>query len=131
DLLLTTDLILGCTDSLHSRVALSELAYRYAVPVIDTAVQLDGANGAVTAEVMQFTRYYPGAPCIYCRGLVDGTALAFELMSQEQQEKRKQDADEAFRRGDNGEMYWRAEKQLLTVGHLTSAAGAIAAASAV
>lgn len=54
DWLARADLVLGCTDTSHSRVALSELAYRLAVPVIDIAVQLDGKGGKVPAEVMQF-----------------------------------------------------------------------------
>jgi hypothetical protein len=129
--LLRSDLVLGCTDTLHARVALSELAYRYAVPVVDTAVQLDGSAGAVTAEVMQFARYHPGAPCIYCRGLVDATQLAFELMPPAERAERKRAAEEAARRGERADMYWRERPQLLTVGHLTTATAAIVAAYAV
>lgn len=128
DWLLRSDLVLGCTDTMHSRVALSEIAYRYLVPVIDTAVQLDGKDGVVTAEVMQFTRYHPGAPCIYCRGLVDSAQLAFELMPEGEREERKRAADAARRRGEKADMYWKEQAQLLTVGHLTTAAAGIAAA---
>jgi hypothetical protein len=128
DWLLRSDFVLGCTDTLHSRVALSEIAYRYAVPVIDTAVQLDGKNGSVTAEVMQFARYYPGAPCIYCRGLVDSAQLSFELMPAAEQEERIRAAEEAVRRGEKPDPYWKNPPQLLTVGHLTTAAAAMAAA---
>lgn len=131
DWLLRSDLVLGCTDTLHSRVALSEIAYRYLVPVIDTAVQLDGQDGVVTAEVMQFARYYPGAPCIYCRGLVDSAQLAFELMPEAEREERRRAAEEARQRGDGAGMYWKDRPQLLTVGHLTTAAAAIAAAYAI
>jgi hypothetical protein len=128
DWLLRSDLVLGCTDTLHSRVALSEIAYRYLMPVIDMAVQLDGNDGVVTAEVMQFTRYHPGAPCAYCRGLVDSVQLAFELMPEGERAERKRAADEARRRGVKADMYWREQAQLLTVGHLTTAAAGIAAA---
>ncbi len=128
DWLLRSDLVLGCADTLHSRVALSEIAYRYLVPVIDTAVQLDGKDGVVTAEVMQFARYYPGAPCVYCRGLVDSAQLAFELMPETEREERRRAAEEARQRGAKADMYWREQAQLLTVGHLTTAAAAIAAA---
>lgn len=131
DWLLRSDLVLGCTDTLHSRVALSEIAYRYVVPVIDTAVQLDGKDGVVSAEVMQFTQYRPGAPCIYCRGLVDSAQLAFELMPDAEREERKRAAEGARRRGDKADMYWRERVQLLTVGHLTTAAAAIASAYAI
>lgn len=131
DWLLRSDLVLGCTDTLHSRVALSEIAYRYLVPVIDTAVQLDGRDGAVTAEVMQFARYFPGAPCIYCRGLVDSAQLAFELMPEAEREERRRAAEEARQRGDKPDMYWKERAQLLTVGHLTTAAASIATAYAI
>jgi hypothetical protein len=131
DWLLRSDLVLGCTDTLHSRVALSEIAYRYAVPVIDTAVQLDGKDGSVTAEVMQFARYYPGAPCIYCRDLVRSAQLMFELMPPAERAERMRAAEEAVRRGDKADMYWRERPQLLTVGHLTTAAAAMAASYAI
>src|SRR5207248_8564626 len=69
--LLRADLILSCTDTGHSRIGLADLAYRYGVPVIDVAVQLDGKRGSVTSETIQFARYAPGLPCPYCRGLID------------------------------------------------------------
>ncbi len=131
DWLLRSDLVLGCTDTLHSRVALSEIAYRYLVPVVDTAVQLDGKDGVVSAEVMQFAQYRPGAPCIYCRGIVDSAQLAFELMTDAEREERRGAAEDARRRGEKADMYWREQAQLLTVGHLTTAAAAIAAAYAI
>ena len=131
DFLLQADLILSCTDTNHSRVGLAELAYRYGVPVIDVAVQLEGRAGIVGAEVIQFTRYAPGLPCPYCRNLVNAWRLQVELMSDGEKQRRCQEAAAAVARGEPGDAYWRGEPpQILTVGHLTSAAGSMAAAYA-
>jgi proteasome lid subunit RPN8/RPN11 len=130
--LLEADLIISCTDTLHSRVGLAELAYRYGVPVIDIAVQLDGKRGVVSSETIQVARYAPGLPCPYCRGLVDTWRLAVELMSDEERERRRAQAAEAVARGEDPDPYWRGDPpQILTVGHLTTAAGAIAASYAI
>lgn len=131
DWLVRSDLVMGCTDTSHSRVALSELAYRYVVPVIDLGVQLDGHGGQVSAEVIQFTRYTPGAPCIYCRDMVDSAHLAFELMPPAEQEARRQAAAHAETLGLDGDMYWKNRPQLLTVGHLTTTAAGMGSTYAV
>jgi molybdopterin/thiamine biosynthesis adenylyltransferase len=86
DWLVQSDLVLSCTDTNHSRVGLSELAYRYIVPVIDTGVLLDGSRGRVVGEVIQVTHYYPGGPCAYCRSLVDSWRLTVEMMPESERE---------------------------------------------
>jgi len=126
-----SDLVLGCTDTMHSRVGLSELAYRYLVPVIDIGVQLDGSGGAVTAQCIQFVVYQPGLPCAYCRNLVDTWRLTAELMPESEREARRGQAREARDHDRVGEMYWRELPQLLTVGHLTTTAGAMGAGYAI
>lgn len=131
DWLVSSNLVIGCTDSLHSRVGLSELAYRYLVPVLDVGVQLGGGSGAITAEVMQFTQYFPGSPCIYCRDAVDPRRLSQELMDPSERQERRRQAEEADERGGDRNMYWHGEPQILTVGHLTTAAAAIAASYAI
>jgi hypothetical protein len=125
--LVQADLVLGCTDTAHSRVGLSELAYRYLVPVIDVGVQLDGRAGRVECEVAQFVSYMPGGPCAFCCDLVNSWALAVELMSEEEREERRRQADVAVARGDRPDGYWRELPQLLTVGDFTTVAGALGA----
>lgn len=127
--LLRVDLILSCTDTGHSRVGLAELAYRYGVPVIDVAVQLGGKAGGVTSETIQFVRYAPGLPCPYCRCLINTWRVSVELMSQEERKRRRQQAAAAVERGEPADPYWQGEPpQILTMGHLTTTAGAMAAA---
>lgn len=122
-----SDLIFCCTDSSHSRVGVSEIAYRYLVPSIDIGVQLAGdEQGKVSAEVVQFVKYTPDQPCSYCRGLVDKWRLAVELMTEEEKEKRKKESAEAAERGDHADNYWRDVPALHSVGHLTTLAAAVA-----
>lgn len=127
DYAVASDLAFCCTDTAHSRVGLSDLAYRYLLPVIDIGVQLDGEDGSVTAEVGQFTMYSPDLPCVYCRGLINDRQLSIELMSDEEREARKKEAKEAAERGDDADQYWVNLPVLHTVGHLTTLAAALAA----
>jgi hypothetical protein len=124
---LDADVVLGCTDSQHSRLALSDLAIRYLVPSIDVGVLLEGDNGTVTAQVMQFRRFLAADPCPRCRGMITQWLLNQELMSPDERDRRRADAAAARARGAEPYAYWRDEPQLNTVGFLTTAAGALAA----
>lgn len=124
------DVILGCTDTQHGRLALSDLAIRYLVPAI-VGVALEGEDGAVTAQVMQFGRYLAADPCPRCRGMITQWRLNQELMSPEERDRRRADALDAKARGAEPTAYWRDEPQLNTVGYLTTAAGALAAGYAI
>ena len=67
-------------------------------------------------------------PCAYCRGRIDAMALAAELMTEEEQEARREAAECAIARSDDGSAYWAGEApQLPAVGYLTTTAGALAA----
>jgi len=127
DAVLSADAALGCTDTQHSRLALSDLSARYLLPAIDIGVSLEGANGTVTAQVAQFRRFLAADPCARCRGMIGQWRLNQELMSSEERQRRRQDAEDARKRGDDPHAYWRDEPQLNTVGYLTTAAGALAA----
>jgi hypothetical protein len=127
DYAVASDLAFCCTDQAHGRVGLSDLAYRYLLPVIDIGVQLEGKNGKVHAEVGQFTMYSPDLPCVYCRGRIDHRQLSVELMSDEEREARKKEAKAAAERGDDADQYWVNLPVLHTVGHLTTFAAALAA----
>src|SRR5208282_6802257 len=70
DAVVTADVVLGCTDQQHSRLALSDLAFRYLVPSIDCGVVLEGKDGNVTAQVAQFVRFLAADPCALCREMI-------------------------------------------------------------
>jgi len=126
-----TDLIICCTDTNHSRTAVSELAYRYLVPAIDTGVVFESKDGLMTGEIGRITVYLPGGPCAYCLGLVDSWRATVELMSEEEKERRRREAKEAEKRGDNAGAYWKDVPEIPTVGHFTSMVGALAASYAI
>lgn len=132
DELLRADLILGCTDTQHSRAALGDFAAHYLVPSIDVGVVFEGANGNVDAQVSQFTQFRPDQPCAFCDGMIDSNAFAAELMTDEEKESRRRAAREANAVGVDGAQYWRGDTPpLITVGYLTSAAGSMAAGYAI
>ena len=89
DALLSADVVLGCTDQQHSRLALSDLAFRYLVPVIDCGVLLEGDGGHVTGQIAQFVRFLPADPCVLCREMIDPRRVAQELMSPEERTHRR------------------------------------------
>jgi molybdopterin/thiamine biosynthesis adenylyltransferase len=126
-----TDLVICCTDTNHSRTAVSELAYRYLVPAIDVGVVFESKNGLMTGEIGRVTIYSPGAPCAYCLGLVDSWRATVELMSEEEKESRRREAKLAEQRGDNAGAYWKDVPEIPTVGHFTSMAGSLAASYAI
>ncbi len=132
DALLQCDLVLSCTDTDHSRAALGDLANHYLVPSIDIAVLMEGANGALTAQVVEFVQYAAGLPCAFCDHRVHPHRLLYELLSEEEREQRRQAARRAEAQGVDGNQYWAGElPQLLTVGYLTTAAGSLAAGYAI
>jgi molybdopterin/thiamine biosynthesis adenylyltransferase len=131
DAALSTDVLLGCTDSHHSRAAFSDLAFRYLLPALDCGVALEGAGGRVTGQVAQFVRLLPEDPCVYCLGMINSNRLSRELMSPEEREQRKQASADALARGDDGNAYWSDTPQINTVGYLTTAVGAMAAGYAI
>lgn len=127
DSILSADMALGCTDSHHSRVAMSDLAVRYLLPFLDVGVALEGGDGRVTGQVIQFVRYFAADACAWCRSTVDPARLAQELASPEERTRRQAAAEDASARGELADPYWSADRQLDTVGYLTSMAGALAA----
>ena len=127
DEVVCSDVALGCTDQQHSRIALSDLAFRYLVPAMDCGVVLEGDAGTVTGQVAQFVRLLPADPCVLCRNMINAQQVAQELMSDEERTQRQTAAVEAQIRGINPDPYWRRERQINTVGYLTSAVGSMLA----
>jgi hypothetical protein len=128
DQLLLCDLVLGCTDSQHSRAALGDLASHYLLPCLDVAVLMRAKNGKLTEQVGEVTRYTAEEPCPWCLGRINQKTLAYELMTETEREQRAQAAVEAVRRGIDGEQYWGDKPpRELTVGYMTTTVGAIQA----
>lgn len=128
DELARCDIIVGCTDSVHGRVALDELSRHYLVPAIDVGVRMDGADGKVTEQLVHVSGYWPGLPCAFCRGNVDTYQMSCELMSDTERAQRERQAVDAHERGVDADQYWkRTPRQLHTVGYLTTQAGALIA----
>jgi hypothetical protein len=131
DAVVWADVVLGCTDSQHSRLALSDLAVRYLVPAIDCGVMLEGNGGTVTGQIAQFVRFLAADPCALCRGMIVPERVKQELMGDGERAQRRAAAAAARLRGENAGGYWFEEPQLNTVGYLTTAAGALAAGYAI
>lgn len=131
DDMLRCDVVLGCADTIHGRVLLSDLAKHFLLPSIDVAVDMDGKDGKLTSQIIQFTRFSPDCPCAFCYDLVNASDMAAELMTDEERAMREAEAKAAAERGQDPDAYWRNQRQVHTVGYLTSAAGAMAAGYAI
>lgn len=130
DALARADVILGCTDKQHSRLALSEIAFRYLVPVIDCGVSLEGKDGRITAQTIQLVHFACDSPCAVCRDMISWQRISQELMGEAERAVRREAAAEANLRGEKPDPYWQDEPQINTVGYLTTATGALAAGTA-
>jgi ThiF family protein len=131
DHVVEADLVLGCTDQGHSRVAIAELAWRFLLPAIDTGVALEGKDGHVRAQIMQLVTFRGAEPCAICTKMINPVRVTQELMSREEREQRIHMANEAVARGEDPNPYWTDIPQLNTVGYLTTTAGALAAGYAI
>ena len=131
DAVVSSDVALGCTDQQHSRLALSDLAFRYLVPAIDSGVVLEGEAGTITGQVAQFVRLLATDPCVLCRNMINSRQVAQELMSNEERAQRAAAAAEAQLQGRDPDPYWQRERQINTVGYLTSTVGAMLAGYAI
>jgi len=128
DQLLLCDLVLGCTDSQHSRAALGDFASHYLLPSIDVAVLMRAKNGKLTEQVGELARYTADEPCPWCLGRIDQKVLNYELMSETERAQRAQAAAEAVKRGIDGAQYWGDKPpRELTVGYMTTTVGAMQA----
>ncbi|MCR4340011.1 MAG: ThiF family adenylyltransferase [Gemmatimonadaceae bacterium] len=131
DLVTGANVLVCCTDSHSSRLAISDLSVRYLLPAIDCAVTLEGSAGRVRGQIMQFVRFLPKDPCALCHEMTIPWRVAQELMSDEEKQQRRAAANDAAVRGEAGEGYWRDVPQLDTVGYLTTSAGALVAGYAI
>lgn len=127
DYLLTCDAVINYTDTHHSRAFLSHLATHYLVPCLDVGVSMEGENGQVTMQHIEFTKFWPGSPCAFCRRKIVQKDLNWELMSEAERAEREALAKQVAAAGGNPDMYWGGRpRQIHTVGYLTMAAGSLA-----
>lgn len=128
DHLIRCDALLGCTDTMHGRAALSDLSKHYLLPAIDVGVRMNGADGRITEQLVELCQFAPELPCAFCQGKINSAQLTYELMSDDERAAQELAAEEAARRGADEDQYWRGRpRQFHTVGYLTTAAGALAA----
>ncbi len=131
DALVRADAVLSCTDSHAARLALSEISFRYSVPLLDCSVTLEGGEGRVTGQVSRFVVHRGDLPCAICQGTVNQRLVAQELMHPTERQQRQQAARRAHQAGGDGSGYWLDVPQLHTVGSLTTVTGALAAGYAI
>ncbi|MCC7519902.1 MAG: ThiF family adenylyltransferase [Verrucomicrobiae bacterium] len=132
DELLTCDLVLGCTDTQHSRVFLGDLASHYLLPSMDVGVRMRAKAGVLTEQVAEIAAYEPGYPCPHCQGRIDQAALTEELIDDAERIRRRHAAAEAEARGEDGRQYWGGPApQEMTVGYQTAAVANLAAGYAI
>lgn len=131
DVVATADVVIGCTDQQHSRLALSELGYRYLLPCIDCGVALEGEDGDITGQTIQLVCFGPDRACALCRKMVTPNRIAMELMNDDERQARIAAAQRAAEQGLDPRGYWTGMPQINTVGYLTSMAGAMAAGCAI
>jgi hypothetical protein len=87
---------------------------------------VEGDSGKVTSQVCDLTTYTPALPCAFFAGRIDGIELSSELMSEEERNTRRIQAQQAAERGDDADQYWGDHpRQLHTVGYATTMLGAI------
>lgn len=83
--LLDADVIVNGTDTHSSRAAVSELAVRGAIPLIDAGVRVGArTNGKLDALWLERRVQLPDGPCLWCWGTLDAEQVRLELLPREQ-----------------------------------------------
>lgn len=79
------DIIIGCTDRHAPRGILVQLALRYLIPVLDTAVKIDAPDEVIRGVFGRVTTIIPGEACLFCRGRISPEMIRLESLSPEEQ----------------------------------------------
>lgn len=83
--LLDVDVIMNGTDTHSSRAALSELALRGGMPLIDVGVRVGARlNGQLDALWLERRIQLPEGPCLWCWGVLDAERVRLELLPEAQ-----------------------------------------------
>ncbi|MGJ3263272.1 MAG: HesA/MoeB/ThiF family protein [Salinarimonas sp.] len=131
DAVIRADLLLGCTDQHASRLAVADIARRFAIPAIDIGGLIEGADGIVTGQLVQLVRFLPDDPCPRCRGMISEVRVAQELMSPAERLSAQAQADAARDRGERPDPIATAIPQIDTVSWITTTGGTLAAGFAI
>jgi molybdopterin-synthase adenylyltransferase len=131
DAVVQADLILGCTDQHSSRLAVADIATRYAIPAIDCGGLIEGADGIVTGQLVQIVRFLAADPCPRCRGMISDTRVAQEMLQTHVRVSNMAQADLAIAAGERPDPILTAVPQIDTVGYITTTAGTLAAGFAI
>ena len=131
DAVLQADVLLGCTDQHSSRLAVADIACRYALPAIDCGGLIEGADGVVTGQLVQLVRFLAADPCPRCRGMISETRMLQELMPTEMRASASEQAALAQAVGERPDPILTAIPQIDTVGYITTTAGTLAAGFAI
>jgi molybdopterin-synthase adenylyltransferase len=75
------DVIFGCTDNHWSRAILNSLAYQYYLPLIDMGNRIDSDGLNIRAMSGRVSLVQPGAPCLFCSGIIDPKQISAESLS--------------------------------------------------
>jgi molybdopterin/thiamine biosynthesis adenylyltransferase/proteasome lid subunit RPN8/RPN11 len=81
------DIIFGCTDNETPRAFLVQIALRYLIPVIDTAVKIDSDSGEIRGVFGRVTTLLPGEACLFCRGRITPAGIALEGRTKEERRR--------------------------------------------
>ena len=119
------DMVIGCTDSHTSRMAVADMARRFLVPALDCGGLIEGAHGNVTGQIVQLVRFGTDDPCPRCRGMIDPVRIAQELMSVEERERL------ATEHPNDTPPEAHEVPQIDTVGYITTVSGTLAAGYAI
>lgn len=96
DALKACDVIFGCTDDHGGRMMLDRYARFYGVPVIDSGLAIEPRpEGGFADMSARVTILFDGAPCLACRGVVDGVVAAEEAIKRAdpaEHDRRKREA---------------------------------------
>lgn len=131
DAVIGADLLLGCTDQHSSRLAVADVARRFAIPAIDIGGLIEGADGVVTGQLVQLVRFLPDDPCPRCRGMISEVRVAQELMSPAERLSAQAQAQAARARGERPDPIATAIPQIDTVSWITTTGGTLAAGFAI
>lgn len=75
---LDCDFVIGATDTHSSRGLLNDLAYAYALPVIDVGARVAAPGGALEGLWVDRRVLLPGRPCLWCTGEIRQATIRAE-----------------------------------------------------
>lgn len=88
--LCSCDVIFGCTDDNAGRLVLSRFSTYMLTPVFDSGVLVTSdANGELRGIDGRITTLVPGQACLVCRGRIDLSRAATELLTPEERRRRE------------------------------------------